>query len=326
MKRTLAVCIVVGFVILIIGYMFNMQEGLYLNDDFWRRRSDSRYTHGKSSITISKTNEGRHYDIQLNGCSIPVDVNDDFGLINNKIETISDGWSLEQTSNIQFSTESAIIESSTEYSLILTDLDKIGCRFEKADPIITESILNKKGDIIGERFILKSQSGTVIDTWENYTDGSGSSSAPRGKTLIENGSILSANNQFSVDSENTNALTYNVVYINAQGEYLTNPDVLFCVDIDGNIVRKDVFARFLFLLGEDADYPRGSLSRVIFFITTYIAYMAAIIWPKSSEFVDFFTALQEDGGCSRKGVIASNIICMTLILLSIAVMFSAAWR
>lgn len=321
MNRKLAICIAAGLVILIVGYMFNMQEGMYLNGDFWKRRSDGSYTHGKNSITITKTAEGRHYDIHTKNALIPVDIIDDFGLINNKVSVISEGWSLERASNTLLSAE-----SGTLYTLILDDLDKTGCRFEKANPVITEPIINKKGDIVGERHILKAHSDTIIDTWENYADGSGSSSAPKGKTQLENGIRLSASNQFTDDFENPNNINHTVIYTNAQGEYLTNPDVLFCVDIDGNVVRKDELAGFLFLLGEDADYPRGSLSRVIFFITTFIGAIVVIIWPRASGFADFFAVLQDDGGLPIKGIIASNIICAALILLSIAIMFSAAWR
>lgn len=312
MKKKIIVLIAIALVFLMIGSMYNFQKGLTLDDDFWRLRKDGRYTQGKNSVLYIPGDEAGHFDITLNGKSFTAEmtVEDEKACLE-----FSDGWAIELTESDLFSIEIGGILLSSNYNIIPLDFEAMGCRFEKAGPVISEPFYDENNQRLGQWHTLQTESGEIIESWEEWDDPAvpGMEIYRRETKLITEGEPLPNYEQFDV------------LYVNAEGEYLMNPDVLFNIENGYEDIYRVHLARLLQKMAAGSADNRGHITCLGLFLLFYCLGAVQWLWPEEVTFFGSRWKFRGEPELSDEGLLAVRTGAVIIMIVGIIMLFIPAF-
>lgn len=309
MKKSISILVAIGLVFLIIGSVYNFQKGLTLDNDFWRLRRDGRYTHGKDSISYTPDSEGGHFDVILNGESITVDMTQEDDSL---YMEFSNGWAVELTKSDLFSIKIGGILLSSDYTIIPLDFEAMGCRFEKAAPVVSETFYDENDRRLGQWHTLQTESGEFIDSWEVWDDPEGMPEAGtvrRETMVITEGEPLPDYEQFGI------------LYVNAEGEYLMNPNVLFNIENGYENTYRVSIARLLREMATKSADIRGHAACLFMFLLFYCLGAAQWLWPEDVTFFGSRWKFKGDPELSDEGLMFTRFGAACVMIVGIVMLF-----
>jgi len=312
MKRKLIILIAIGLVILIIGSIWNFQKGLTLNGDFWRLLKDGSYTHGKDVIRYNP--DSRQFDITLSGMSFTAEMSE---RDEKPYFEFSDGWAIAFREGDPISIEIDGILLFSDYSIIPLDFEAMGCRFEKAGPVISNPFYDEYNREAGQWHTLMSESGEVIEAWETWND-------PEMQAKMN---IVRRETQLIVEGEPLyrDFERFDLLYVNESGEYLMNPEVLFNIEYGYEDIYRVHFARLLQDIADENAAKRGTVPSIILYIFFYS--LGAVQWLKPQETALFGSRWQyrNEPELSDEGIMAVRFGAVIVMILGVAMLFLPAF-
>ena len=306
MKRKTIILIAIGLVILIIGSVWNFQKGLTLNGDFWRLRKDGSYTHGKDTVRYNP--DTMQYDITLNGKSFTAEMSK--GDESMYME-FSDGWAIELGEFGMFSIEFDGFGVSSDYAITPLDFEAMGCRFEKAMPVTSEPFYDENGKCIGECHTLAAASGEIIEIWETWNDPENQAlNTDRRKVRqITEGVPLTTNDHFDC------------LFVNDEGAYLMNPEVLFSIENGYEDISRLHLARLLQDIADENAAMRGTVPLIFLYIFFYGLGVVQWIKPQETALFGSRWRFKEVPELSDEGILAVRFGAVVVMILGVAMLF-----
>lgn len=315
-RQKLTILISSGLVFLILGCIFNFQEGLMLNNDFWRIRKDGSYTRKKDSVLCVPQENGIHFDIALSGETFSADMTEKD---ENLYFEFSNGWALELSQETEFPMEIGDIWFTGNYSITPLDFEAMGCRFEKALPVSSSPFYDEQGREIGQYHTLASESGEIIEAWETWDEPGGQTeAAAHGSSRLKTVELREGEPFVSYEQ-------FGVLYVNESGEYLMNPGALYHVKNGYEALHRLHLARFLYEVSEHTAGPRGEFTCILLFLLFYCLGAVQWIWPQETAFFGSRWQFRNDPELSDEGLLAVRFGAFVLMIIGAAILFIPAF-
>lgn len=214
--------LVIGFIyiaFLVAGVLFNTRQGMYLFSEFWPLQKDGSYTHLTDSIRRLDHDGQIAFDMLLAGQHMMAELTEEE---DGWRVTTSEGWEVVVTGEQSMFVETGGYVWFENYEIVLTDMEAMGLRFERAMEEERTPFFDEEGHEIGESILLVSETGETISFREEWYDRPEWNVGEQERILMTDGMTL--------DMEGHDQR----LYMNEQGEFLVNPDRLFYIAMDGN--------------------------------------------------------------------------------------------
>ena len=273
-------------------------------------RKDGSYTHGKDIIRYNP--DTLQFDITLNGISSTAEMSNNGESL---YMEFSDGWAIEFGKYGVFTMEIGDILINSNYAITPLDFEAMGCRFEKAMPMTSEPVYDEYNNCIGQYHTLATASGEIIEVWETWND-------PEDQPLntgrhepkpITEGIPLTINANFDY------------LFVNDEGAYLLNPEVLFTIKNGYEDFYRLHFARLLQDISDENAAMRGTVPSIILYIFFYA--LGALQWLKPQETALFGSRWQFKNvpELSDEGILAVRFGAVIVMILGVAMLFLPAF-
>ena len=266
-KRTFIILLSVFAALLLLAIPLHLQKGLTWNDAFWKQTGDTTFSaNSKNAFQYTKTDAGIVFDITLNGESMQLMMTETG---ENLYRFDGDGWAMEIADGPFFSVSmGGITYSMSEAALIVTNAVSpiyqfAPCHYEAS------SFYGDYGEKLGEHFDLITDSSYYLYSYETWYDHPEMSMQPAEPIPFEEGLHLKDGN----------------LYVNAQGEYLTNTRQLMMVQTDqNNYTSKESLLHFLLNATQRPATRRGHFISFVYGIALYLLGLATLRWPQQMAF------------------------------------------
>lgn len=291
MRRSMVVIGSIFVMFLVIGLRAHTEKGMYVFSEFWNSQPDGSYTLRDRRISFDKTGNTVHARVQHGDNSFLV-----------QLTLEDDRWLavLEDSSELDIQRESLLLIESggmiqgDTYELTLRgmmpELMFEGLRGEEVYPFFDED-----GKEMGEMRSLVSESGKVLDFQEVWHDHPERSTEKRREVLLHEGVVIS-----SADYDRG-------LFINASGEYLINPEVLFFIPWGNRLVAKNVAAGALIRMITRLPEARGNAGMALVYALLYIMGAAVFLWPQKMAFLGSRWRFQTEPELSDSGEMMERI-------------------
>lgn len=304
-KKLLVIgCIYIAF--LVAGVLFNVRQGMYLFSEFWPLQNDGSYTHLNDSIRRENHDEWIAFDMLLAGQPMTAElIRDEDGWR----VTTSEGWEAVVAGEQRMFVEVNGYVWFEDYEIVLTDMDAMGLRFERAMEEERTPFFDEEGREIGESILLLSETGETISFREEWYDRPEWNVGEQERILLTDGMTL--------DMEGHDQR----LYMNEQGEFLVNPDKLFYVAMDGKSISKNGLAHALVNMADAEPETRGDWQLALVYTAIYALGAALFLWPEKLAFFGERWRYQTEPELSDAGILMEKLGGVLLMGLGVIMMF-----
>lgn len=306
MRRSMVVIGSIFVLFLVIGLRAHTQRGMYVFSEFWKSQADGSYVLWDSQISFSRTKDAVHASFRQGDASITV-----------KLTPEGEGWraAFDDGSEVSFQQESMLlIESNAmihgeDFELVLRDVQLPQLVFEGLRGEEVYPFYDEEGREIGETHSLISESGKVLEfreVWHEYPE---RGAAKRREVLLQAGSTIS-----SRDYDQG-------LFVNAEGDYLLNPEVLFFIPWGNRMVGKNVVAGALIRMMTQPPAVRGHWVVSLIYAALYMMGAAVYLWPEKMAFLGSRWRYQTEPELSDDGIVMEKAGGVLMMAGAIFVLF-----
>lgn len=309
MKKRAIVLAVIFCVLLVMGCIHNLQEGLYIGSDFWVRQSDGRYACHDDSILMQKAEDGAQFALTTGSKSWSAE------LIRQEpgwLLTTDQGWSVrrEETGlpTIGVEANGRYISMTEGSALLIDDMDAMGLVFELPGEEIRTPFYDESGREMGVLVEIMTVSGRVIaaqEQWHNQPE----MNVPAPETIVlRNGIQLTGSMQR--------------IYMNEQGAYLVNGDRLLYEQAGSLHIDKRALAAALIRMAEEEPVSRGSMVAVVLYTVLYAVGAVGFLWPEKLAFLGARWRFRHEPELSEAGVFAERLGAVIVMVSAVVMLFA----
>lgn len=299
MRKKIAVLSAIFLVFLVVGWGFNLQQGLYFGDSFWKLEGENRYASYGNWISFSPEDGFLlHFaDQEMTAQFTELDEN------RCRME-FSDGIAVEladdDNSIISVEIGGIVWFSGAEY--VVTDIESGHFQFAAAQEPIHNPIFDETGNVIGENILLRTADGQDIDFREVYYDYPEWSGPERERIVIQNGTRF------------TDEDLQNKLFQNEQGEYLLNSETFTLIKTSvGSYVNRGSLARFMLDAARGKSEARGEPAAIVLYAVFYLLGAVSFLFPEKTAFLGQRWRYKNEPELSDSGrfaVLAGSVIVM----------------
>lgn len=305
MRKKIAVLAAVFVVFFGVGLWFNLQEGLYFDNAFWRAVDDHTFASAGNRISYEKT-EG--FRLQLAGREMTAELT--------KLEedryrlSFSDGIAVEMTDDLRSGMAveigGIVLTGGMEYVVE----DVAGLEFAVAAETVREPFYDENGVQIGETAMLLAADGSMIDYQEVYFGHPEWSGPEREEMVLRNGVRL------------TDEDWQNKRFVNEQGEYLMDADRFMMIETSENCWHsRGYVARFMLEAANGRPERRGGAAPVVMYAILYLVGAVGFLFPEQTAFFGQRWKFQTEPELSDEGLLAAMAGSLLAMGIAIVVLF-----
>lgn len=301
--------LVIGFIyiaFLVAGVLFNTRQGMYLFSEFWPLQKDGSYTHLTDSIRRLDHDGQIAFDMLLAGQHMMAELTEEE---DGWRVTTSEGWEVVVTGEQSMFVETGGYVWFENYEIVLTDMEAMGLRFERAMEEERTPFFDEEGHEIGESILLVSETGETISFREEWYDRPEWNVGEQERILMTDGMTL--------DMEGHDQR----LYMNEQGEFLVNPDRLFYIAMDGKSISKNGLAHALVNMADAEPETRGDWQLALVYTAIYALGAALFLWPEKLAFFGERWRYQTEPELSDAGILMEKLGGVLLMGMGVIMMF-----
>lgn len=311
MRKKLIVLSVIYAVFFIAGWMFNMQQGLYFHERFWRVHADGRYVSpGGDSIRFAPE---QGFELLLGGKTLTAQLQtSEDGL--SRID-FSDGFSMERTQDPIWGSFSVQVGNTVfmhGMTYIIHDLDALPLRFAAVDRIERYPFYNENNVPIGESVSYLTASGELIDFREILFHSPEHSTPEKQTVTLHDGVRLEEINESTT------------LYVNEAGEYLLNPEMLAMISLSDGIYSRGSLMGLLESIAQDKSVRRGHPLVLALYTFTYVMGALGFLFPEKMAFFGSRWKFRTEPELSDDGLMMAQIGNLFLMVLAVIILFLLA--
>lgn len=305
MKRGMIAAAAVFALFLIVGIWYNLQPGRYFHDEFWRLEAEGAYASaygdrlccedGRVSLILDERELTAELDKDEDGWRVE----------------FSDGWAVETAAHagdVWIEVGGILLTGETVYEI--TDFDKAGLRFERADKVVRETFYGENGEPVGESVYRETETGEAVGWYEVWYDNPEFSMPEPETVLLREGMPLKQED------------FHQKQFVNEAGEYLMDAQDAPMVKMSGGRWRdRASVAAMLIRAAEEEPGRRGSAAAVMLYAFVYAVGAATLLWPDQLAFFGSRWQYRSEPELSDAGRFAMQAGGVATMILGIAVLF-----
>ena len=304
-KKTIVILLCALILLPVFALPIHLQTGFSWNYDFWKLTSENTYVaNRKNTFRFLQSDSETHFDVTLNGKSIHLQMTETG---ENQYRFDGDGWAMEITDTPFASVRiNGTFYSMGDETLIVTNAQSpvyhfAPCHFE------TSYFENEEGKRLGEHIDLVTDTSYYISSYEIWYEQPEMSSFLPEPILFNEGLRIT----------NDRAL-----YVNEQGEYLTNAQYLFMLETspDSYCSKADLL-RFLLKATKASPPLRGDLICFVFYFVFCLIGLCMLIWPEQLAFFGSRWIYRHEPELSDMGLLSMYISAGVIILVGIVLLY-----
>jgi len=309
MRKKTLIALLVAFVLLfMLAIPLHLQKGLTWNDTFWRQIDLQTFRSGKNSIHFEETAHGTVFDVTLGGESLQlVMTQTDEGQYH---FDSGEGWAIALSDSPYFAySVGGVTYYMGEAPLIVTDAESPLYQFAPCH-LETSYFHDESGKIVGEHIDLITESGYYLQSYETFYDHPESSTQLPEPILFETGLHITMQD------------AGNMLYVNAQGEYLTNAERLLLIKTGENTWHsKAGLTHFLVDVTQNKAARRGHMLAFVLYIFLYLFGLCMLKWPEQMAFLGSRWQYRYEPELSDAGLLSMQISAFLLIAAGVVLLF-----
>jgi len=308
-KRVCCFLLALFPVLIVLALPLHLQKGLSFDDRFWRQTSaDTLRCNGDNFFTFTTEENKTTFDLTLNGQKmlLAMTQTEDQPF---RFES-DEGWAMEPSNGLAFSYEiGGVTYHAGSGTLLVTDASSpiyrfAPCHFE------TSYYMDESGRHIGEHIDLVTKDGYHLSSYEVWYNAPENNTQLPEPILFENGLQI------------THEQASGALFVNAQGEYLTNAEQLLLVQTGPSSYHsKAALLRFLQNAYQGKAARRGDAISFVLFVPLYLWGLAMLYWPEKLAFFGSRWQFRYEPELSDAGLACAQLSAVFVMISAVIVLY-----